>query len=70
MYFYNDWAQRILHGDLSDPLAFYGLPGYPYLLAFLYKIFGYNPFIPGFLQALLDSGTALLIYRITLRVLP
>jgi hypothetical protein len=70
MYFYNDWAQRILHGDLSDHLAFYGLPGYPYLLAFLYKIFGYNPFIPGFFQALLDSGTALLIYRITLRVLP
>jgi Flp pilus assembly protein TadD len=70
MYFYNDWAQRILHGDLSDHLAFYGLPGYPYLLAFLYKIFGYNPFIPGFLQVLLDSGTALLIYRITLRVLP
>ncbi len=70
MYFYNDWAQRILHGELSDHLAFYGLPGYPYLLAFLYRIFGYNPFIPGFLQALLDSGTALLIYRITLHVLP
>jgi len=70
MYFYNDWAQRILHGEWSDHLAFYGLPGYAYLLAFLYKIFGYSPFIPGFLQALLDSGTALLIYRSAFRVFP
>jgi Flp pilus assembly protein TadD len=70
MHFYNDWAQRILHGELTDHVAFYGLPGYAYLLAFLYKLFGYTPFIPGFLQALLDSGTAVLIYWITLRVFP
>jgi tetratricopeptide (TPR) repeat protein len=70
MYFYNDWAQRILRGELSDHLAFYGLPGYAYLLAFLYKIFGYNPFIPGLFQAILDSGTAALIYAITLRAFP
>jgi Flp pilus assembly protein TadD len=70
MHFYNDWAQRILHGELTDHVAFYGLPGYAYLLAFLYKLFGYTPFIPGFLQALLDTGTAVLIYWITLRVFP
>jgi Tfp pilus assembly protein PilF len=69
MYFYNDWAQRILHGEWTDHLAFYGLPGYAYLLALLYRLFGYSPFIPGFLQALLESGTAVLIYKITLRVL-
>ena len=70
MQFYNDWAQRILRGDVSDHSAFYGLPLYPYLLAFLYRIFGYNPFIPGLLQALLESGTAVLIYHLALRVLP
>jgi Flp pilus assembly protein TadD len=70
MQFYNDWAQRILRGDLTDHTAFYGLPLYPYLLAFLYRVFGYNPFIPGLLQALLDGGTAVLIYQLALRVLP
>jgi Flp pilus assembly protein TadD len=68
MHFYNDWAQRILNGGLAEPMAFYGLPGYAYLLALLYKIFGYNPFVPGFLQAALDAGTAILIYLITLRI--
>ncbi|MBA3882965.1 MAG: hypothetical protein H0X73_09705, partial [Chthoniobacterales bacterium] len=38
MYFYNDWAIRILNGQWSDHLAFYGLPGYSYLLAALYKV--------------------------------
>jgi tetratricopeptide (TPR) repeat protein len=68
MHFYNDWAQRILRGELSDHLAFYGLPGYPYLLAVLYGIFGYNPFLPGLLQASFDAGTAVLIYLLTFEV--
>src|ERR1700676_2443425 len=62
MHFYNDWAQRILRGQLTDHLAFYGLPLYPYLLAFLYRVFTYNPFVPAFLQACLDAGTAVVIY--------
>jgi len=68
MHFYNDWAQRILRGAITDHLAFYGLPLYAYVLAFFYKIFGYNPFIPGLFQALLDAGTAVLIYQITLLI--
>ena len=68
MSFYNDWAQRILHGQWSDHLTFYGLPGYAYLLAALYKIFGYGPFVPGLLQAGLDAGTATLLYKIGERV--
>jgi len=64
MHFYNDWARQILSGHFTQPLAFYGLPGYAYLLAFLYRLFGENPFIPGLLQAALDAGTALLIYEI------
>jgi hypothetical protein len=68
MHFYDDWAQQILHGRLTDHLAFYGLPLYAYLLAFLYKVFGYSPFLPGFLQACLDAGTATLLYKIAFRI--
>lgn len=65
MYFYNDWALRILHGQWTDHLAFYGLPLYAYLLAGVYKVCGYTPFIPGVLQAGLDAGTAVLIFKIS-----
>jgi Tfp pilus assembly protein PilF len=68
MHFYNDWAQRILQGEVSAHLAFYGLPGYAYLLALLYHLFGYNLFVPGLLQAAVDAGTAVLIYYLTLRI--
>jgi len=64
MRFYDDWAQRILGGQLTDHLAFFGLPLYPYLLASFYKIFGYTPFIPALFQALADAFTAALIYQI------
>src|SRR5436309_4148742 len=68
MHFYDDWAQRILNGQLTDHLAFYGLPGYAYLLAALYKIVGYGPFIPALLQALLDAVTAVLIYKVSVGI--
>jgi Tetratricopeptide repeat len=68
MHFYDDWAQQILHGRLTDHFAFYGLPLYAYLLAFLYQLFGYSPFVPGFLQVCLDAGTATLLYKIATRV--
>jgi len=65
MYFYNDWALRILHGQWTDHLAFYGLPLYAYLLAGIYKVCGYTPFVPGAIQAALDAGTAVLILKIS-----
>ena len=68
MHFYNHWALRILRGQWTDHLAFYGLPLYAYLLAAIYKIFGYNPFLPAFLQACLDGGTAVIIYGLAIRV--
>ena len=55
MHFYNDWAQEIVRGQFTQSLAFYGLPGYAYLLAVLYKVFGENPFVPGLLQTGLDA---------------
>ena len=68
MHFYDDWAKQIVQGNLTDHQAFYGLPLYPYLLAFLYKLFGYSPFVPGFLQACLEAGTATLLYKISIRI--
>src|SRR2546421_2369772 len=68
MHFYNDWAQQILQGQFVQHLAFYGLPGYAYLLAFFYKLFGQNPFVPGLLQVTLDAGVALLIYQICIDI--
>ena len=70
MHFYNDWALRILHGQWTDHLAFYGLPLYAYLLAGIYKICGYTPFIPGAIQAGLDAGTAVLVFKISNTLLP
>jgi hypothetical protein len=68
MHFYDDWARRIVSGQFTDHLAFYGLPGYAYLLAALYKLAGYGPFVPALLQALLDAGTAVLIYKISVAI--
>ena len=68
MRFYDDWAQRIAGGQLTDHLAFFGLPLYPYLLAFFYKIAGYTPFIPALLQALADAFAAFLIYETSVAV--
>ena len=70
MHFYDDWAQKIVGGQLTDYHAFYGLPGYAYLLAGLYKLCGYNPYIPELLQALLDAGTATLLYKISVALVP
>ena len=64
MRFYDDWAQRILRGELTDHLAFFGLPLYPYLLALFYKVLGYTPFIPALLQTMADTVTATLIYQL------
>ena len=70
MHFYDDWAQKIVGGQLTDYHAFYGLPGYAYLLAGLYKLCGYNPYIPELLQSLLDAGTATLLYKISVALVP
>jgi Tetratricopeptide repeat len=68
MRFYDHWAQRILRGELTDHLAFFGLPLYPYLLALFYKVFGYTPFIPALFQALADAVTGALIYQASVAV--
>lgn len=64
MQFYNNWALRILRGEWTSHAAFYGLPLYAYLLAAIYKVGGYSPFLPGLVQAGLEAGTAVLLYKL------
>jgi len=68
MHFYSEWARHILEGHSSDGFAFYGLPGYAWILALLYKLAGFNPLTPALFQAGLDAGTAVIIYKISIRV--
>lgn len=68
MQFYNNWALRILRGDWTPHTAFYGLPLYAYLLAAIYKVCGYSPFVPGLIQAALEGGTAVLLYKLGSKV--
>ena len=64
MKFYNDWAQRIDAGMWTDHKAFYGLPGYAYWLALIYRVIGYQPFIVSLFQQVLEAGTATLLFLI------
>jgi len=65
MKFYSDWALRITQGQFTDHKAFYGLPGYAFCLAAIYKLSGgLDPFLAGFFQALMDAGVATLLYKI------
>ena len=69
MKFYADWAGRILLGQWSDGQAFYGLPGYAYLLAGLFAVGGINPMLVGVLQVALEASTTVLIFKIAKKVL-
>src|SRR4051812_35558057 len=64
MRFYHEWALRILAGQWTDHHAFYGLPGYAFLLAGIYKVFGVTPAVALGIQAIADSLTALLIFQL------
>lgn len=57
------WALDILNGHLIRHTAFYQSPFYPYFLAGFYKLFGHHPQAVLWLQAVLDSGTCVLIMR-------
>ena len=66
MKFYSDWALRIAGGQWTDHQAFYGLPGYAYCLALIFRMVGgFDPFVVGILQSLFDAGVALLLVKIS-----
>jgi hypothetical protein len=59
--YYSDWALRIVSGKWTDGQAFYGLPGYPFLLAALYGLMGFNPYAVAVVQAFVESATSVVI---------
>ncbi len=72
MKFYNDWARRIAAGQWSDGKAFYGMPGFAYILAGIYSVVGYEhsftPFLVGQINAVCHALTATFIFLIGRRV--
>lgn len=64
MKFYADWATRILHGQWTDGQAFYGLPGYAFCLAGIFKVAGVSPLIVGLIQVGLETLTTVFIFKI------
>jgi hypothetical protein len=64
MKFYADWAMRIGEGHWTDGAAFYGLPGYAFCLAGFFQSFGFNPFLVGLVQVVLEATTTVFIFRI------
>ena len=56
MQFYASWGMRVAHGIFSDHKAFYGLPGYPFILGFLYRILNFDRFSVSLVAALLQSA--------------
>jgi tetratricopeptide (TPR) repeat protein len=73
MKFYNDWALRIAGGQFTDGKAFYGLPGYAFALAGIYKASGgyshwYSPYLVAQLQAALHALTAVWIFLLGCRI--
>jgi hypothetical protein len=68
MKFYTDWALKIAHGVFTDHQAFYGLPGYPFLLGLLFKILNFDRFwvsiVAGMIQSVADALTSVLIWKL------
>jgi tetratricopeptide (TPR) repeat protein len=64
MKFYSDWALRIAHGQWTDHKAFYGLPGYAYVLAGIFSLVGFDPFTVGLLQSVMDAAISVLLYKL------
>ena len=72
MKFYHDWALRIVAGQFTDGHAFYGLPGYAYLLALVYKVVGpnltVNWFVIAAVQSVCEALTSVIIFIIATQV--
>ena len=70
MKFYAEWGKRIAAGQWTDHRAFYGLPGYPFLLGGIFALVGFDPFTVGFLQILSEAAIAALLFQIAAWAFP
>ena len=65
--YHEQWARRILGGDLCSlrmPGVLYKAPLYPYFLAFGYLVSGQSHFLPMFLQVVMTAFSCLLLFLI------
>src|SRR5260370_3108612 len=58
---YDEWAQRIAHGDWLGHEVFYQAPLYPYLLVVNYSLLGRSLLLVRVVQALIGSLSCVLI---------
>ncbi|MEI8235253.1 MAG: tetratricopeptide repeat protein [Verrucomicrobiota bacterium] len=70
MQFYADWGRRIAAGQGAEPHAFYGLPGYPFLLGGIFRLAGFSPYTVAFLQTLSEAAIAAMLYQIAAWAFP
>jgi len=64
--YYNNWAARILRGDIlsNSEGVFLMNPGYPYFLAVAYSIFGFHPAGIVILQYFLGTLSCMIVFFI------
>lgn len=66
---FDEFARRILSGDLLQPESIYFNPLYPFLLALVYRVFGPQPMGMMIVQAALDSAVCIILYGLAVRAL-
>ncbi len=64
-----DWAKEIIGGNFWGSEAYFRGPLYPYLLALFLKISGGSLFTVRLLQALIGSGSAVLVYLLGKKII-
>jgi tetratricopeptide (TPR) repeat protein len=65
--YHEEWARRILNGDIFSqkiPWALYKPPLYPYFLSLSYLVSGKSHFLPMFLQVLISAWSSVLLLLI------
>lgn len=63
------WAKEIISGNFWGDEAYFRGPLYPYLLAFFLKLTGGSLFVARLFQALIGSGSAVLVYLLGNKVI-
>ena len=65
---FEKFALEILEGRFLSRETVYFNPFYPFFLTGIYFIFGHHPFLVLIVQALLDTGTCLLLYFFSIKL--
>jgi len=65
---YNDWAKTLAQTGFASTGVFYQDPLYPYLVASIYRLFGYSPVLIRWIQITLGSLNCVLIADTTRRL--